>query len=50
MHKFTPMVETYIQNLKPDQELGDVPVSDSYFIGRLGTRPTRAVEHQLPRS
>ena len=35
MHKYTPMVETYIQNLKPDQELGAVPVSDSYFIGRL---------------
>ena len=35
MHKFTPMVETYIQNLKPDQDLGDVPVSDNYFIGRL---------------
>lgn len=36
MHKFTPMVETYIQNLKPDPELGDVPTSDSYFVGRLG--------------
>jgi len=35
MHHYTPMVETYIQNLKPDQDLGEVPVSDSYFIGRL---------------
>jgi hypothetical protein len=35
MHNYTPMVETYIQNLKPDPDLGDVPVSDSYFIGRL---------------
>ena len=35
MHKYTPMVETYIQNLKPDPDLGDVPVSDNYFIGRL---------------
>ena len=35
MHKFTPMVETYIQNLKPDDELGAVPANDSYFIGRL---------------
>src|SRR5207253_2082030 len=35
MHKYAPMVETYIQNLKPDQELGAVPQSDSYFLGRL---------------
>ncbi len=35
MHKFTPMVETYVQNLKPDPELAAVPVSDSYFMGRL---------------
>jgi Zn-dependent protease with chaperone function len=35
MHKFTPMVETYIQNLKPDNELGSVPDSDKYFLGRL---------------
>ncbi|HEY6250860.1 MAG TPA: hypothetical protein VI685_12945 [Candidatus Angelobacter sp.] len=35
MHKFTPMVETYIQNLKPDKELGNVPDSDKYFLGRL---------------
>jgi hypothetical protein len=35
MHKFTPMVETYIQNLKPDKELGSAPDSDNYFLGRL---------------
>lgn len=35
MHKFTPMVETYIQNLKPDKELGSVPENDKYFLGRL---------------
>lgn len=32
---YTPLVETYIQNFKPDQELGQVPSSDKYFIGRL---------------
>jgi hypothetical protein len=32
---FTPMVETYIQNMKGDEELGQVPSSDKYFIGRL---------------
>src|SRR5215467_14253907 len=35
MRKFTPMVETYIQQLKPDKELGNVPSSDKYFLGRL---------------
>src|SRR5438477_6577541 len=35
MHKFTPMVETYIQNMKPDEELGSRPSSDQYFLGRL---------------
>ena len=35
MHKYTPLVETYIQNTKPDDELGEVPVSDKYFLGRL---------------
>lgn len=35
MHKFTPMVETYIQNMKPDDELGSAPKSDKYFLGRL---------------
>ena len=35
MHKFTPMVETYIQNMKQDDELGSAPSSDKYFLGRL---------------
>jgi hypothetical protein len=35
MKKFSPIVETYIQNFKPDEELGAVPESDQYFLGRL---------------
>jgi len=31
----TPLVETYLQNLKPDAELGAVPKEDHYFLGRL---------------
>jgi hypothetical protein len=31
----TPLVETYLQNLKPDQKLGAVPSQDHYFLGRL---------------
>ena len=32
---YSPIVETYIQNFKGDAELGQVPISDKYFIGRL---------------
>ena len=39
MHHFTPLVETYIQNLKPDADLVSVPGSDKYFLGRLVTNP-----------
>jgi hypothetical protein len=31
----TPLVETYLQNLKADQKLGPVPSEDHYFLGRL---------------
>src|SRR6266436_1817838 len=32
--EFSPLVETYIQNLKPDKELGEVPSGDKYFLGK----------------
>jgi hypothetical protein len=32
--EFSPLVETYIQNLKPDKELGAVPAGDRYFLGK----------------
>ena len=35
MKHMHPLVETYIQNMKGDKELGTVPVSDHYFLGRL---------------
>ncbi len=31
----TPLVETYIQNMKPDQVMGQVPISDQHFLGRV---------------
>jgi len=34
----TPLVETYLQNMKNDPQLGPVPVSDHYFFGRMDTR------------
>ena len=35
MRHLHPLVETYIQNMKPDKDFGEVPVSDKYFLGRL---------------
>jgi Peptidase family M48 len=32
--QYSPLVETYIQNLKPDKELGYAPAGDKYFLGR----------------
>ena len=34
MRNLSPLVETYIQNLKPDKDLGQVPAGDKYFLGR----------------
>src|SRR5580765_5169559 len=34
IREFSPLVETYIQNLKPDKELGIVPAGDKYFLGK----------------
>jgi Zn-dependent protease with chaperone function len=39
MRQLHPLVETYLQNLKDDKELGaPVPQSDVYFLGRLDMR------------
>src|SRR5215813_12061125 len=35
LKEYTPMVETYIQNMRPDADLGQVPISDEYFLGRI---------------
>ncbi|MDP9339914.1 MAG: M48 family metalloprotease [Acidobacteriota bacterium] len=32
--QYSPLVETYIQNLKPDPTLGYTPAGDKYFLGR----------------
>lgn len=31
----SPLVETYIQNMKPDPEMLQVPASDEHFLGRV---------------
>lgn len=35
MHDMRPIVETYLQNLKPDGTGNASPVNDQYFLGRL---------------
>lgn len=49
---YTPMVETYIQNFKPNAELGQVPKSDKYFLGRLvmknGIQDVSFQNHTMP--
>lgn len=35
-----PLVETYLQNLRPDEQLGAVPSEDHYFLGRLDLQET----------
>jgi hypothetical protein len=42
MKDFHPLVETYLQQLQPDQELAFTPAGDQYFLGKLylGTQVT----------
>jgi hypothetical protein len=34
LRKYSPLVETYIQNLRRDKDLGAAPDGDKYFLGR----------------
>src|SRR2546430_9450416 len=38
IRQYSPLVETYIQNLKPDKDLGHIPAGDKYFLGRSEER------------
>jgi len=31
---YRPIVETYIQDMKPDKDMGSIPVRDHYFLGQ----------------
>jgi hypothetical protein len=35
MRHMRPMLETYLQDLKPDSDGNSIPVKDQYFLGRL---------------
>ena len=34
LHTYSPLVETYSQQMRPDDALGTVPNGDRYFLGR----------------
>jgi Peptidase family M48 len=34
LRQYAPLVETYVQYLRPDKQLGEVPDGDKYFLGR----------------
>ena len=34
LRQYSPIVETYIQILRPNKDLGAVPSGDKYFLGR----------------
>ena len=34
IRKYSPLVETYIQTVRPDKDLGSIPDGDRYFLGR----------------
>jgi hypothetical protein len=34
IRRFSPIIETYIQEMKSDKEMGAIPVKDHYFLGQ----------------
>jgi hypothetical protein len=34
IRRFNPVIETYIQDMKPDKDMGTIPVRDHYFLGQ----------------
>jgi hypothetical protein len=34
IRRYDPIIETYIQEMKPDKEMGTIPVRDDYFLGQ----------------
>src|SRR5664279_5421098 len=50
LREYSPMVETYIQNMRPDKDLGSVPISDQYFLGRVTLQTELQDVNFLPHS
>ena len=34
IRRYNPIIETYIQDMKPDKDMGAVPIHDHYFLGQ----------------
>ena len=34
IRRYNPIIETYIQDMKPDKDMGAIPVRDHYFLGQ----------------
>jgi len=34
IRRFNPIIETYIQDMRPDKDMGAIPVKDHYFLGQ----------------
>jgi len=34
IRRYNPIIETYIQDMKPDKDMGSLPVKDHYFLGQ----------------
>src|ERR1700677_4134863 len=34
IRRYNPVIETYIQDMKTDKEMGAIPVRDHYFLGQ----------------
>jgi hypothetical protein len=43
IRRYNPIVETYIQDMKPDAEMGIVPVKDHYFLGQADLAGTKGI-------
>ncbi len=50
LRNYSPRVETYVQDMRPDAELGAIPVNDHYYFGRLEFKRGLAVQSFLPQA
>ena len=46
--RFSPIIETYIQEMKSDKDMGAVPVKDHYFLGQADRSEEHTSELQSP--
>lgn len=43
-----PIAETYVQELRPDSDLGSVPINDQYFLGKIDLSHGVTVDSFIP--